>query len=73
MDHANIKQPFLVAIRGKLNTIGHFVGIVQNMIGDAILMDGVMSKCENLDELLGETVTKLLWHAYDNIKPYLSI
>ncbi len=40
MDHAYTEQPFLVAIRGKMNTMSHCIGILQNMIVDATLMDG---------------------------------
>ncbi len=41
IDYAGGNQPFLVAIRGRFNTIGHCIGIVQNMIVDATLMDGI--------------------------------
>ncbi len=32
MDQAFTEQPFLVAIRGNMNSIGHCIGVVQNMI-----------------------------------------
>ncbi len=35
------EQPFLVAIRGKMNSTGRFIWILQNMIVDAPLMDGM--------------------------------
>ncbi len=41
MDHEQSDQPFLVAIRGPWNTIGHFVELVQNMIVDATLTSEV--------------------------------
>ncbi len=37
----NIKQPLLLATWSKMNTIGHCIGIVQNMITNATLMEGV--------------------------------
>ncbi len=41
MGYAFTEKPFLVAIRGKMNSTAHCIGIVQNMIVDATLMDGV--------------------------------
>ena len=61
IDHAQSEQPFLVAIWGKMNTIGHCIGVVNNMIVDATLMDGVELSQESLDAVLGETVTEILW------------
>ncbi len=34
IEYAGTNQPFLVAIRGRFNTIGHCIGIVQNVIVD---------------------------------------
>ncbi len=78
IDHAQSEQPFLVAIRGKLNTIGHCIGVVNNMIVDATLMDGVELSRESLDAVLGETVTEILWcqtyyPSSDKLRPDLSI
>ncbi len=78
MDHAYTEQPFLVAIRGKMNSIGHCIGIVQNMIIDATLMNGVELSCDSLDAVLGETVTEIIWcRSYyptsDKVRPSLSI
>ncbi len=78
MDHAYTEQPFLVAIRGKMNSIGHCIGIVQNMIVDATLMDGVELSHNSLDAVLGETVTEIIWcQSYyptsDKVRPILSI
>ena len=78
MDHAYTEQPFLVAIRGKMNSIGHCIGIVQNMIIDATLMNGVELSCDSLDAVLGETVTEIIWcRSYyptsDKVRPNLSI
>ncbi len=61
IDHAQSEQPFLVAIWGKVNTIGHCIGVVNNMIVDATLMDGVELSQESLDAVLGETATEILW------------
>ncbi len=61
MDQAYTEQPFLVAIRGKMNSIGHCIGVVQNMIVDATLMDGVALSHDSLDAVLGETVTEIIW------------
>ncbi len=52
LSHAYTEQPFLVAIKGKMNSIGHCIGIVQNMIIDATLMDGVELRCKSLDAVL---------------------
>ncbi len=41
MDHAYTEEPFSVAISGKMNSTGHFIGIVQNMIVDTTLMDSI--------------------------------
>ncbi len=78
MDHAYTEQPFLVAIRGKMNSIGHCIGIVQNMIIDATLMNGVELSPDSLDAVLGETVTEIIWcRTYfptsDKVRPNLSI
>ncbi len=57
----NIKQPLLLATWSKMNTIGHCIGIVQNMIVDATLMDDIALSCDSLDVVLGETVTDITW------------
>ncbi len=41
MNHAYTEQPFLVAIRGKMYSTGHCIGIMQNMAVDATLMDDI--------------------------------
>ncbi len=61
IDYAGRNQPFLVAIRGRFNTIGHCIGIVQNMIVDATLMDGIELSRDSLDAVLGEPVTEIIW------------
>ena len=61
MDHAYTEQPFLVAIKGKMNSIGHCIGIVQNMIIDATLLNGIELSHDTLDAVLGETVTEIIW------------
>ncbi len=61
MDHALSEQPFLVAIKGKTNTIGHWVGVVNNRIVDSTFKDGLELSHETLDAVLGETVTEILW------------
>ena len=61
MDHALSEQPFLVAIMGKTNSIGHCVGVVNNTIVDATFKDGLELSLETLDAVLGETVTEILW------------
>ncbi len=54
MDHAYTEQPFLVVIMGKMNSAGHCIGIVQNMIVDAMLIDGIDFSHNGLDAVLGE-------------------
>ncbi len=71
------EQPFSVAIWGKINTIGHCIWIVQNMIVDSTFMEGVELSCESLDVVLGETVTEIIWcqtyyPLFDKMKPGLS-
>ncbi len=61
MDLAYTAQPFLVAVKGKINPTGHCIGIVQNMIVDATLMDDIALSCDSLDVVLGETVTDITW------------
>ena len=61
IDHVQSGQPFLVAIKGRFNPIGHCIGIVENMIVDATLSDGVELSDESLDAVLGETVTEIVW------------
>ncbi len=61
MDHALSEQPFLVAIKGKTNSIGHCVGVVNNTIVDSTFKDGLELSHEILDAVLGETVTEILW------------
>ena len=61
MDHAINEQPFLVAIKGKINSIGHCVGVVNNIIVDSTFKDGLELSRETLDAVLGETVTEILW------------
>ncbi len=41
MDHALSEQPFLIAIKGQKNSIGHCVGVVNNTIIDATFKDGL--------------------------------
>ncbi len=53
IDYAGRNKPFLVAIRGRYNTIGHCIGIVQNMIVDTTLMDGIELSHDSLDAVLG--------------------
>ncbi len=59
--YAGTNQPFLVAIRGRFNTIGHCIGIVQNVIVDATLRDGIELSRDSLDAVLGEPVTEIIW------------
>ncbi len=59
IEYAGKNQPFLVAIRGRFNTIGQRIGIVQNMIVDATLTDGIESSHDSLDAGLGELVTEI--------------
>ena len=78
IDHAYAEQPFLVAIRGEMISTGHCIGIVQNMIVDATLMDGIELSCDSLDVVLGETVTEIIWcvsyySSSDKVRPVLSI
>ncbi len=61
MDHVYLKQPFLVTIRGKMNSTGHCIGVVQNMIVDAMLMDGIELSHDGIDAVLGETVIEIIW------------
>ncbi len=61
IEHAGTNQPFLVAIRGRFNIIGHCIGIVQNMIVDATLRDGIELSRDSLDAVLGEPVTEIIW------------
>ncbi len=60
LDHAQSDKPFLVGITSKSKTIGHCIGVVQNMIVDAILINGVELSCESLHAVLGETVKQIL-------------
>ncbi len=53
LDQVDTDQPLLVTISGQLNAIGRCVGIVQNMVVDGTLMDGVDLSHKNLDVLLG--------------------
>ncbi len=78
MDQAYTEQPFLVSIRDKMNSIGHCIGVVQNLIVDAKLMDGVVFSHGSLDAVLGETFTEIIlcWSYYpssEKIQPNLSI
>ncbi len=71
-------QPFLVAIRGRFNTIGHCIGIVRNVIVDATFMDGIELSRHSLDAVLGEPVTEIIWcqtyyPASDKVLPSLFI
>ncbi len=60
MDHAYTGQQFLVAIRSKMNLMGHCIGILQNMIVDATLMDGTKLSCICLDAVLEATITEII-------------
>ncbi len=76
--YAGTNQPFLVAIRGRFNTIGHCIGIVQHMIVDATLRDGIELSHDCLDAVLGEPVTEIIrcWTYYpssDKMLPSLFI
>ncbi len=44
-----------------MNSIDHCIGIVQNMIVDATLMDDQELNHNSLDVVLGETVTEIIW------------
>ncbi len=74
IDYAGRNQLFLVAIRGRFNTIGHCIGVVQNMIVDAILMDNIELSHDSLDAVLGEPVTEILgcWTCYPSSDKMLS-
>ncbi len=61
MDHEYTEQSFLVAIRGKMNSTGNCRGIVQNMIVNATLMDGIELSQDSQDAVLGETATEIIW------------
>ncbi len=67
MNHAYSEQPFLVDIRGKMNSTGHCIWIVQNIIVSATLMDVIELSHNSLDAVLGETVTEI------KVRPSLSI
>ncbi len=61
-----------------MNSIGHFIGIMQNMIVDATLMDGNEVSCNSLDAVLGENVTEIIgcqtyYPSSDKVRPSLSI
>ncbi len=78
MDHAYSEQSFLVAIKGKMNSTGHCIGIVQNRIVDATLMDGIELSCDSLGVVLGETHFEIIWcqtylPSSDKVCPSLSI
>ncbi len=71
-------QPFLVTIKGKKNSIGRCVGVVNNTIVDATFKDGLELSHESIDAVLGEPVTEILWCKIfyppsDKIKPNTSI
>ncbi len=61
VDYAYSEQQFLAAIRGKMNSTGHCIGIAQNMIVDETLMDGIELSCNSLDAVLGATVMEIIW------------
>ncbi len=61
MDHAYSEKPFLAAVRGKMNSTGPYIGILQNMIVGATLMDGIEIRRNSLDAVLGETATEIMW------------
>ncbi len=68
----------LSCYQGKLNTIGHSGGIVQNMIVGEILMDEVGLSHESLDAVLGESVTTIIWcgtyyPSFNKLRPDQSI
>ncbi len=61
-----------------MNSIGHCIGIVQNMMIDETLMNGVELSRNSLDAVLGETVTEIIWYqtyfpTSDKVRPNLSI
>ncbi len=62
IDYAGTNQPFLLAIRGRFNIIGHCIGIVQNMIVDATLRDGIELSCDSRDAVLGAPITEIIWY-----------
>ncbi len=41
MNQGQNEQLLLVAVKGRLKTIGHCIGVVRSMIVDAFLIDGV--------------------------------
>ncbi len=55
------KHQFLVAIKGKKNSIGHCVGVMNSTILDATFKDGLELSHESIDAVLGEPVTEKLW------------